>query len=139
MAYDKTDLLYNCVALGMDLKRAYYAAELTQEEMDHYDNDPVFQRRAAAKNAILEKQLLEKLDMVMDMNLREGNSKELRFKLGAINSKWRNQGGGAQPQAGVVNIFTKDYELAKEDTVEIQESGHEVSRTELDIIRLEDQ
>ena len=29
----KEDLILNCVALGMELKQAYYAVELTQEEM----------------------------------------------------------------------------------------------------------
>jgi len=115
----KEDLILNCVALGMELKQAYYAVELTQEEMDNFDNDEIFQRRAQAKKACLERDLLRKLDEVIDMNTKKGNSKELRFKLGATNSKWRNQGGGAAPASGVINIFTKEYDLNKEDTVEV--------------------
>lgn len=122
---DKKDLILNCVALGMDLKQAYYAVELTQEEMDELDNDPLFQRKAMAKKAILERDLLRKLDDVIDMNTKKGNSKELRFKLGATNSKWRNQGGGAAPAAGTINIFTKEYDLNAEDTVEINRNKEE--------------
>ena len=122
---DKKDLILNCVALGMDLKQAYYAVELTQEEMDELDNDPLFQRKAMAKKAILERDLLRKLDDVIDMNTKKGNSKELRFKLGATNSKWRNQGGGAVPAAGTINIYTKEYDLNNEDTVEINRKKEE--------------
>jgi len=121
MAYPKEDLILNCVALGMDLKQAYFAVELTEDEMAVLDKDEVFQRKAKAKTAILERNLLEKLDSVMDMNLQKGNSKELRYKLGAVNSKWRNQGGGAAPAAGTINIFTKDYDLLEEDTVDVHE------------------
>lgn len=116
---DKRDLVLNCVSLGMDLKKAYYAAELTQEEMDELDADDFFQRKAKAKEAILERDLLKRLDEVIDMNVKKGNSKELRFKLGATNSKWRNQGGGSSQAAGTINIFTKEHKLEDEDTVEI--------------------
>lgn len=119
MAYPKEDLVLNCISLGMDIKQSYYAAELSQEEMDALDNDELFQRKASAKQAILERDLLKKLDIAMDKNLEKGNTKELRFKLGAINSKWKNQGGGSTPTAGVVNIFTKDYDMETEETVEI--------------------
>jgi hypothetical protein len=119
MGYAKEDLIFNCVALGMDLQQAYLAVELTEEEMDIMEADPVFQRKAKAKSAILERDLLQKLNNVMDMNLAKGNSKELRYKLGAVNSKWRNQGGNGNTNPGTINIFTKEYDLEKEDTVEI--------------------
>lgn len=115
----KKDLILDCVSVGMDAKRAYYIAELTQEEMDELDNDPDFKRLVSAKEATVEYDLLKKLDQVIEKNILKGNSKELRFKLGAINSKWRNVGGGATPQAGTINIFTKDYNPESEDTVEI--------------------
>lgn len=121
MAYPKEDLILNCVALGMDLKQAYYACELTEDEMAVLEKDEVFQRKAKAKTAILERNLLEKLDTVMDDNLRKGNSKELRYKLGAVNSKWRNQGGGTAPAAGTINIFTKEYDLNEEETVDVHQ------------------
>lgn len=115
----KRDLVLNCVSLGMDLQRAYYAAELTPDEMDELEKDEAFQRTAKAKEAIAEMKLLQSLDSVIEMNLRKGNSKELRYKLGAISPKWRNTGGSQPQQGGTINIFTKNYNVDEEDTVTV--------------------
>lgn len=116
---DKRDLIYNCVELGMELKRAYFAAELSQEEMDELDNDPMFQRKIKAKEAIMEQQLLQKLDRAIDANLLKGETKELRFKLGAINSRWKPNGTAAGAGSGVINIFTESVDVDSDDTVEV--------------------
>lgn len=117
---DKRDLILNCVNLGMEARRAYYAAELTQDEMDEMDKDEQFQRKIKAKEAILEKTLLEKLNVVINRNVEKGNSKELRYKLGAISPRWRAQtGAGAIGSGGQINIFVKDYDVDQEETAEV--------------------
>ena len=121
---DKKDLVYNCVELGMEVKRAYFAAELTQAEMDELDNDEVFQRRVKAKEAILEQQLLQKLDKAIDLNLQKGETKELRFKLGAINSRWKPNGTAGGAGSGVINIYTESVDVDTDDTAEVH-SGSE--------------
>ena len=118
---DKRDLIYNCIELGMELKRAYYACELTQEEMDAFDKDESFQRRIKAKEAIVEQTLLQKLDQAIDFNLRRGETKELRFKLGAVNNRWKQNGSAAGGTGGVINIYTESVDIDKDDTVEVHD------------------
>lgn len=117
----KKDLIFNCLRLGMELDRACYLAELTQEEMDWVKKDPTWVNQTRAATMSVEFELLKKMEKVIEINTYEGNSKEIRYMLGCINPKrWRNAGGAQAPAGGTINIFTEGRNPSDEDTVEVQ-------------------
>jgi hypothetical protein len=85
---DKKDFIYRVIRLGMSVEDAKIAAECTGEEMRILDEDEAFEKKCDVVARIQEKELLEKLNQAMEMNLLEGKTVELRYKLGVMNSRY---------------------------------------------------
>lgn len=96
----KTDLLLNCVSLGMEYEQAVIACELEPAEIEALNADATFQRSVRAKTAILERNLLDKLKEVIDFNMQRGVSTEIRYMLGIVNKRYKDGGSTQSPNQG---------------------------------------
>lgn len=74
--------------LGMDFDRAVIIAECTLPEIEEMQNDAQYMARISFSAAVLERDLLKKMETIVDMNSAVGQSTEVRWLLERINPKW---------------------------------------------------
>jgi hypothetical protein len=91
---EKSNLLLNMVALGMDFESACLLAELTQEEQDALAADEQFMRNVSFSAKCLERDLLYRLQDAMKGNASVGNTTEVRWMLERLNKERFGKGAG---------------------------------------------
>lgn len=85
----RKEQIIRCVKLGMDLKTAMYTVACTEEEMEQLTNDESFLHRVEVTKAILEMNLLEDHHDAMQLQLAEGKTTAVQWKLERLNpNKW---------------------------------------------------
>lgn len=84
---DKIESVLRCIKLGMALEEAYLLAECSYEEQDAMNKDEDFQYRVQVQRSIQERELLTKLNAIIDMNVLSGKGEDLRWFLSKINRK----------------------------------------------------
>ncbi len=104
----RKEQIIRCVKLGMDLRTSMYTVACSDEEMETLEKDEKFMRRVTVTGAILEMNLIESHDSAMDIQLAEGKTGAVQWKLERINpSRWgkatKDEGGDA-PRVMIVEI-----------------------------------
>lgn len=77
----------NLVRTGLSVEKALLLAEVDDFEAERIKNDPKFSRQVAAEQAKAEKQLLDRLESIIETNEARGISTEVRWKLERLNPK----------------------------------------------------
>ncbi len=86
---DKKSQIYRLVRLGMGRAEAELLAETTLEEQALLDADTMYLSRVNIQKVIEERDLLVKLDDIIEQNTMKGESGALRWKLERLNpQKW---------------------------------------------------
>lgn len=86
---DKKSQVYRLVRLGMGREEAELLAEFTIQEQEALDSDAAYLARVNIQKVIEERDLLVKLDDIIEQNTMRGTSSEIRWKLERINpQKW---------------------------------------------------
>ena len=81
----KVDMIKRCLKLGMDLDSAMILAECSDEDMERINADSTLTRSFDITAKFYEMDLLQKLDTALTMNVRFGNTTEVRWLLERIN------------------------------------------------------
>lgn len=76
-----------CIRLGMALEEAYLLAECSLEEQDALSRDEPFLYRVQVQKAIQERDLLQKLNTIIEVNASLGKGEDLRWLLSKLNRK----------------------------------------------------
>lgn len=79
--------VYRLVKLGMDVYESQLLAGCTVEEIDAMSADDAFSARCSFLVMVKEKELLEKIDEIIEYNAGRGVSKEITWKLEKMNPK----------------------------------------------------
>jgi DNA replication initiation complex subunit (GINS family) len=88
---DKKKHIYRLVKLGMDRAECELLAECSLEEQTELEKDAYYLAHCAIQRLLEEKDLLERLEDIIEMNTVEGKSTEVRWKLEKINNaRWGN-------------------------------------------------
>ena len=82
---EKKEHILRYVKLGMDVLQSAYICECTDTEIDVLEEDPVFQRRVKAQNALKEMELLQRHDNVIVEAEARGNGGPIQWRLGIVN------------------------------------------------------
>lgn len=114
------DQIYNMVQSGIPLESAYALLSLTDNQIKALEDDTDFQTKLRFYNASYERNLLDRMDHIMDINEEKGISTEIRWLLSRkfperYGSKQVvvNQ-GAALPQA-LVGIYDAEPEDSSEE------------------------
>jgi hypothetical protein len=83
----KAESVMRCVRLGMALEEAYLLAECSLEEQDSLGRDEAFLYRVQVQRSIQERDLLQKLNTIIELNASMGKGEDLRWLLSRINRK----------------------------------------------------
>jgi hypothetical protein len=88
---DKKKQIYRLVKLGMDRVECELLAECTLDEQMELTKDAYYIAHCAIQRMLEEKDLLEKLENIIEENALVGKSTEIRWKLEKINNaRWGN-------------------------------------------------
>jgi hypothetical protein len=88
---DKKKQVYRLVKLGMDRAECELLAECTLEEQAALDKDQYYLAHCSMQRLLEERDLLTKLDGIIEDNALIGKSSEIRWKLEKINNaRWGN-------------------------------------------------
>jgi hypothetical protein len=122
----KTDYVMRYVRLGMDTYSAMIVAEFTEEEIEAVEEDKRFQALMALQGKLEEKALLESFDAIMLKTIENGDSRDVRWKLGKLNperygdSTSRMVGGKKAKGVNIAITFDgADSSLEGADNVEV--------------------
>lgn len=86
---EKKAQVYRLVKLGMSRAEAELLAEISLEEQELLDADPMYVRRCELQRLIEERDLLVHLDDIAEDNAIKGVSTEIRWKLERLNpARW---------------------------------------------------
>lgn len=103
---NRKEHLLRFVKLGMDFYRAAILAQCTEDEIEVLRNDTQFQKKLELHDALLEMQLLEKLDFAMEVAKMKGNSAGIRWKLEKVNpTKWGKKDEEKPPFEGEFHVY----------------------------------
>jgi len=101
----RKEQIIRCVKLGMDLQSAMYTVACNDQEMETLEKDEEFMRRVDITKSILEMNLIERHDSAMDIQLAQGKTGAVQWKLERINpSKWGKVPGELNSNAPAVLI-----------------------------------
>jgi len=99
--------IIRCIKLGMDLHTAMYTIGATDEEMEVLEKDEKFMRRVEVTKSILELNLLEDHQDAMNLQLAQGKTAAVQWKLEHVNpARWGRGNGddGGSDIPGVVIV-----------------------------------
>lgn len=101
--------IIRCIKLGMDLHQAMYTVACTDKEMEALEKDARFIRRVETTKSILEMNLLESHNDAMELQIAQGKTTAVQWKLERINpTKWgkvsNDDGGNDTPAVVIVEI-----------------------------------
>jgi hypothetical protein len=112
----KLDTVIRLVQTGMDRYRSMLLAELTDEEIALYEKDTAFATKLDFAELRMERDLLDKLDMIVDINTERGISTEVRFLLSKINpDRWGAKRDAPVPPSGPLPITIVPASISVDD------------------------
>jgi hypothetical protein len=141
---EKQQLVLRYIPLGMSLEDAMFYSEMTDEDIDATEADERFSLKTRRASLDEQHRLLSAFDDAMELNLREGKTGELRYKLGLLNPKRfgdisQKASSGEKGETGLTFNFKFDSQTAslKQSNVEIVESAA-VHEAKAEVLGIED-
>lgn len=126
---DNLDILYNMLQSGIPLETAYALLEITDDQIKDLETDKAFLRKVKFYEASYERQLLDRIEHVMDINEGRGISTEARWLLAR---KYPQRWGGRQivinnpaPSGALPNPNVEVYDDEPEDSGENDDEGED--------------
>ena len=118
---DNRDQIYNMLQAGLHLETAYALLELTDDQIKELESDPTFSRKLRFYTSAYERNLLDRLDHIMDINESKGISTEVRWLLSRrFSDRWGskqvifNQSSSALPPPSV-GVYAEEPEDTDND------------------------